>query len=313
MNKIIVIASFLILALAITAMAQAPDSFVYQGRLTDTEGNPIVTTTAVTFRLYSALTGGSLLHSWNSVSVAPDNNGVFTAELTAMDRNDFVNGNKLYMQIEIGGQILAPRQLLTSVPYAYSAQYAESLPNNSVTSANIVDEPGIAYEINNGSVALVTAEMTDIAVISITVPAAGYIDVEGTCFVMFSGTTGANQAIFQIDQTAGGTYTMHEARAGFDAYTVSTDNVFPVYVTRLYSVAAGTYTFRLEGLAQNGSPAVATVWYGKVKATYFPKNYGTVDLAPENNNDNPDQTLNSIIDPNTGMTVESMQTGTQGK
>ncbi len=323
MKKGIVLASVLILMLALSSMAQAPDSFVYQGRLTDASGNPIATTTAVTFRLYTAITEGSLIHSWNNVSVSPDGNGVFAAELTNMDRNDFVAGNKLYIELVIGGNPLTPRQLLTSVPYAYSAEYVANLANNSVTSANIVnnsitsvdvlDEPGIAYSINEGSASLATS-MTDIVTVTITTPAAGYIDVEGTCFIMFSGTTGPNQAIFQIDQTAGGSYILkHETRAGLDAYTVSTDNVFPVYATRLYSVAAGTYTFRLEGMAQQGAPASALAWYGKIKATYFPTSYGTVATAAENNNDNNEQSYNTNINPNTGLIDEAVPAGTQEK
>jgi hypothetical protein len=90
-----------------------------QGRLTDAGGNPLNGNFSITFRLYDVSSGGTALCSdTNSVSV---NNGLFNSEIWGTCTSDVLNGQELYLGIEVGtdGE-MTPRQAIYSVPYALS-------------------------------------------------------------------------------------------------------------------------------------------------------------------------------------------------
>jgi hypothetical protein len=113
------------------AAAQAPNTVLYQGRLTDNLGDPITNTTRqIVFAIYSVPTGGSRL--WNETqTVSLDENGVFTTELgsvTAMPSNLF-GGSKRYLGITVvtEGTEMSPRQVITSTPYSINTDYDSDL------------------------------------------------------------------------------------------------------------------------------------------------------------------------------------------
>lgn len=310
MKKGIVITSILMLVLAVTAMAQAPNSFVYQGRLTTAGGDPIVNTTSVTFRVYEALTGGSPVQTW-TVNVSPDANGIFTTELTSMNRTYF-DGPKLYMEMVIGGQTLAPRQLITSAPYAYSSEYANTattVPDNSITSAKIVngtitgadvadtsltgadienssitaidilDEPGIASTYIN-STKSIPDDFALVDSVSIVTPAAGYVRVTLDAFVSIapdgSGVLGNARA--QISSAIPASITTVEALAGANGSAIGSTQTWwfdfdgeKIY----YNAAAGTYKYYLS-VDQGYDNGTATLYYYHFDAEYIPTSRGTV-------------------------------------
>jgi len=125
------LAAILLLPAAV-AVAQAPATMMYQGRLTDLDGAPLTGSRTVTFRMYSVATGGTSLWS-ETRSVTPDANGVFTAELgttTPIDRSIF-DGSKRYLGITISGDSeMLPRQVIVSSPYAISARIAGEVPGS---------------------------------------------------------------------------------------------------------------------------------------------------------------------------------------
>ena len=160
------------------------------------------------------------------------------------------------------------------------------LPDSSISSAEILDEPGIVVEANAALIPLSTISMTDLATVDITIPNDGYIVLHGKCYLLLSGTTGANSAHVQIDENAGGSslfpyYTV----AGLAGYVNTGTNYFPVYATRTYFKQAGTYSFRMEGRAVDPSPAVAKTWDHIFTAVYYPTGYGAVksiSMEPDN-------------------------------
>lgn len=136
--------------------AQAPATIVYQGKLTNADGEPI-TSASVTFYIYADEEGGSSLWSENH-SITADDNGVFTIELgtTSSLSTSIFNGDARYLAIKVGSDAeMTPRQLITSVPYAYSA---ENIPDGSVTKAKLNTEVtdmmpiAMAYVSSNGTV-----------------------------------------------------------------------------------------------------------------------------------------------------------------
>ena len=80
-----------------------------------------------------------------------------------------------------------------------------SISNDGVTSAMIIDEPGLAEVRNSTTHSLAgNTTMTSIATLSITIPAAGFIVLEGRSVAWLSGVTGQNELYMQIDETEGG-------------------------------------------------------------------------------------------------------------
>ncbi len=172
------------------------------------------------------------------------------------------------------------------------------LPESAINAGEILSEPGIASSVNISLMTLGTGSMTDLAVVTITTPDKGYIVLYGKCYVMLSGTIGANTAIVQIDENeGGGTQYPYFSVAGLSGYVNTGVNYFPAMVTRAYYKSAGTYTFRMEGRANNELPAVAQTWDHILTAIYYPTSYrgvgailpdgawipGAIQISPETN------------------------------
>ena len=159
-----------------------------------------------------------------------------------------------------------------------------SIPNDGVASSMIIDEPGLA-EVRNStthSLAGITT-MTSIATISITIPAAGYIVLEGKSIAWLAGVTGQNQLYMQIDDTEGGSITStYWTKAGLGAYVSTANCFFPVSCQRIFSRSAGTYTFYLEAQSVTGNAAGATtnLYTTQLRAIFYPTAYG--DIPPLN-------------------------------
>ncbi|MFQ6007531.1 MAG: hypothetical protein ACE5K8_01130 [Candidatus Zixiibacteriota bacterium] len=174
---------------------------------------------------------------------------------------------------------------------------AAVLPDSSINSMEIYDEPGIAVEKNVALIPLSTTSMTDLVTVDITIPNDGYIVLHGKCYVLLSGTTGPNSAHVQIDENEGGSslfpyYTV----AGLGGYVNTATNYFPIYVTRTYFKSAGTYTFRMEGRAVDNSPAVAKTWDHILTAVYYPTGYGAVKSITAEPGDHPHASPITITD-----------------
>jgi len=119
----------ILLALAVCpALAQpVPDLVNYQGSLTDNtpQQNPINGALQMEFRIYGSQTGSDLLwnESWSVVQVV---DGIFNVQLGSQGSpcpaSVFSDNPALYLEIEVLGETLAPRQRLASVPYSHVAE-----------------------------------------------------------------------------------------------------------------------------------------------------------------------------------------------
>jgi trimeric autotransporter adhesin len=93
-------------------------TFTYQGEL-NLNGQPVFTATLMRFRLFPAEVGGVQIGSTIQSSVIPRADGRFTIDL------DFGNvpftGQQRWLEIEVGGVTLVPRQPLHATPYALFA------------------------------------------------------------------------------------------------------------------------------------------------------------------------------------------------
>lgn len=88
----------------------------YQGQLTDSGSQLLTGDYTMKFRLYNADIGGSQLGSEIDKGTVPVSQGLFSVELP-VNAADF-NGQALWLELEVNGEVLSPRQEILPVPYA---------------------------------------------------------------------------------------------------------------------------------------------------------------------------------------------------
>jgi len=120
-NRLSVFGLSAVLALSVMSgvLAQGvSQAFTYQGFLRQ-GGAPLTNPSQqMTFRIYDALTGGSLL--WNSGAISVNvNNGLFTVQLNAPA--SVWSGAERFLEIQVGATTLSPRVRLNPTPYANTA------------------------------------------------------------------------------------------------------------------------------------------------------------------------------------------------
>jgi hypothetical protein len=312
--KKLVLLIYLTLSLTATGaiFAQAPGTFIYQGRITNIAGEPITDSTTVVFTIYPDSVEGFPL--WTEIlTVVPDAEGVFTVELgtkTILTSGIF-NGEKRYLGLKVGlDPEMVPRQLLTSGPYSLNtadigdnsvttdkiapgAVGASDLAPNSVNSANvqngsltdqdILNEPGLGFKVSvpTATFRSLPADTTALDSISMTVPSAGFVLVWAHTNVAVDHENGITDEIyFQV--------------APYRDSILANDNGFaivslpaelPTQSTGWYiqSVdfhrpfvvnAAGTYKYYFNAVVRSGSGDNDSFYNLQLTAMFFPTYYG---------------------------------------
>jgi len=122
--------------------AASTGTIAYQGRLADSSGTPLTSTLPMSFRLYSAVTGGAPLwtEQWtgsNGVKVSDGLFNVMLGSLTPIPQSVITGNANLFLGITVGtDDEMTPRVQLGSVPFAVQAL---SVPDGSITTAKIAD------------------------------------------------------------------------------------------------------------------------------------------------------------------------------
>jgi len=135
------------LAAASASVAQTvPATLNFQGRLANASGAPVPDTAAqaVTFRLFDAPTAGNELWEQTLANVTVTK-GTFAATLDlstgyqgASTQAQAFSGAPVYIEVQAGADPpMTPRQLLSSSPYAFTANTALTVPDSSITDAKI--------------------------------------------------------------------------------------------------------------------------------------------------------------------------------
>jgi hypothetical protein len=90
----------------------------YQGQLTDSAGNPMNGAYDMEFRFYDSATDGSQVGSNITENDVAVTNGLFNVKLD-VNQADF-DGQGLWLEVIVEGEMLSPRQEILPVPYALS-------------------------------------------------------------------------------------------------------------------------------------------------------------------------------------------------
>lgn len=147
MRAFLAIALVLFLGMALVSPAAAFDAHIpYSGQLADDQGAALTGSHSLTFRLYDAVTGGTLV--WSETHAVTVSNGYFSVELGAvggipLDSTIF-DGSDRFLEVQVdGGTPLSPRKSILPVAYAVRADEAAhaALADHALT-ADALTSPG---------------------------------------------------------------------------------------------------------------------------------------------------------------------------
>jgi hypothetical protein len=110
--------------LLLTAEGAVPHLISYQGKLTDKNGKPLKGTYDISFRIYDVETDGNLLWEETHQEVTLEK-GVFSVILGSVTNLDLLFDKQYFLEIEVDGEVMSPRQKITSAGYAFRAESAE--------------------------------------------------------------------------------------------------------------------------------------------------------------------------------------------
>lgn len=126
-----------ILVLSQWATADVPRSINYQGRITDSNGDPVTGDYTIEFRISDAPTLGLLLYNSGPQTVAVTN-GLFRVNIgeppmPELPISIFEDTNR-YLSIKVGSDPeISPRTKITSVPYAYQVRTIDGATGGDVS------------------------------------------------------------------------------------------------------------------------------------------------------------------------------------
>ncbi|MFA6170168.1 MAG: hypothetical protein WCW67_05005 [Candidatus Margulisiibacteriota bacterium] len=121
MKKIL---TFLFIMAIISPVLAVPQFLNYQGVLRDDQARLVTGNKAMTFKLYDALSGGTLIWQLTTPEVTVSN-GLYNIKLGPLGYNELGAGPR-WLEVSIGSETLAPRLELLSIAYAINAGSSET-------------------------------------------------------------------------------------------------------------------------------------------------------------------------------------------
>jgi hypothetical protein len=141
------------------AHAQVPAQIHYQGRLVVGDA-PVSATIDLVFRIYDVVEGGQpLFVETQAVTVVDGFYSAYIGAAAALDGGIFHTTPMTYLEVEVDGQRLVPRDRLVTVAYAFKAQYAEE----AAVAHRLVGDSKTAAVINPGPEPLHVNSTTNVA------------------------------------------------------------------------------------------------------------------------------------------------------
>ena len=141
----------------------APNLINISGKLTNNLEAPITNSALpMKFRIYDASTSGTM--QWGESQTVNVEDGIYSVLLGSgtplsgsgsLDATVFPNDSR-YLEVEVNGQILSPRQRITSVGYALRTAVADEGKSGAITGSMIASRPAsptsiLRCSIHNGS------------------------------------------------------------------------------------------------------------------------------------------------------------------
>ncbi|QQG44289.1 MAG: hypothetical protein HYW86_05550 [Candidatus Roizmanbacteria bacterium] len=260
----------------------------FQGRLTDSLGNPITTATNLSFRLYSTGTGATSpnLYSSGTCAITPDADGIFSTLIgqdcgSEIGSDVFTENANVYLGIMVGTDAeMTPRQQIANVGYAMNAETLQGLPVGTGTTV-----PFIPFVNSTGVLQIVAASpkiqstsgtfTIEGVALSLTTPSGsnGNINLmpDGTGNVgigttapgaklQVNGTVkivdGTQSSGYVLTSDANGLASWTDVSSSAGPWTLTGSNLYPDATT--YNVAIGATNAGTAKLYVNGNVGIGT-------------------------------------------------------
>ena len=147
-------------------------------------------------------------------------------------------------------------------------------PQNSISAAEVLDEPGLAYVTAPGEVTL-SSSISTLTSRSLTVPTSGYILVLATMFFRVQHTTGNSTVIFYDAPNVPGTFVDGDWLLWESGLPTGT-RIITQTIHRIYTVGAGTHTFYVTARVSSGAAVIGDI---RLTPIFIPTAYGTIAAA----------------------------------
>ncbi len=219
---------------------------------------------------------GELFGNIDLYNGAPNTANVITATLSASN--------------EGGGQLfLNDASMITKIRMdaALPANDAVQLPDNAISALETLQEPGVANVLGATFFNNLTTLNIDYAIasVTITIPAAGYVELTAGCYVNTGHVSGDSATIFvgvsktqNIDYFVPGCVVV-----GVPSSRPTGNDKLPAYSTRLFSEIAGGHTYYLVAERFSGGSSASNIANPSISAKYFPTAYGSIATAAYDN------------------------------
>ncbi len=141
---LVTLASFVLVTIAV---AEAPSSISYQGRLTTIAGSPIPDGSyTVLFTIYDAATGG--ISKWIETQSVTTSGGLFSVLLGSVSpiSDTVFGGTTRSLGIKVGADPeMTPRITLVSVPYAHRVKTIDGATGGTISGYTLVSRPEAGF------------------------------------------------------------------------------------------------------------------------------------------------------------------------
>ena len=128
-----------------------PGVINYQGRL-ERDNAPLTGIVHITFRIYDALTAGALLWASDELTITATQ-GIFNASIS-LPWTALTGTAQRYLEVQVEGDVLSPREAISSVAYALVAKKLEDGGDVDISTLTIsggmtISEAGIRFPDNS--------------------------------------------------------------------------------------------------------------------------------------------------------------------
>ncbi|MHC4601153.1 MAG: hypothetical protein ACYS47_19340, partial [Planctomycetota bacterium] len=146
------------------ALAQAgmPKEIHFQGKLSDSTGNPVSASVTVQFNIYNTASGGAALFTENH-TVFPDSRGIYNVRIGSNTAGGIVLpfNEPYYLGVTVGSDAeMSPRYAMVAAPYSMRANVATNIDGLTVTMAELNQLAGITTNVDATNLNTLTAGPT---------------------------------------------------------------------------------------------------------------------------------------------------------
>ncbi len=142
MTKTFALLSTIVILTFAAYCSNIPKLMNYQGKLTNSAGVALNGTHNVAFRIYTAPTGGSAI--WSETQTVSVTNGLFDVRLGISTPLNLAFDDTYYVELVVNSEVLAPRNMLAVVPYAFRTIYADSFASGAMQVGSMTTNPFFA-------------------------------------------------------------------------------------------------------------------------------------------------------------------------